>query len=318
MRLCSFTRLLAAAGTVLLAAASARAFAAADVTVALTAPAGLDVGATNDYKAVLTNAGADAATNVVLTITLPAPLVSPTFSGCTQSPSDPSSCTLASLAAGGTQNVTISATYPVPTPYPTDCPNGAVLADAVTASVQADNDTTPSTSSVSGTTIDDFADVEAQVTPAEQGIASGGTVNMHGLVKNNGPCAANAVVVAFTFPTALGFDTATEATPFCGTGTILDAFNNFGCDLGNLNPGDQREFDSTFTLGALPKDLTNGAYRLEVDASADTHDPLPNNNSGVGTNRYSHDVGMCSIGGAGSVLSLLSLLALRLRRRRAS
>ncbi|HEY6005808.1 MAG TPA: hypothetical protein VIV57_23205 [Anaeromyxobacter sp.] len=334
MRLCSFTRLLAAAGTVYLAAASAPAFALADVTVALTAPAdpdtgnpiGVDVGAKNNYTAEITNAGPDAATNVKLTVTaVPTPMTLSTLTGCAPVPGDPSSCTIANLPVTNPPTtppakVTVVADWAAKD-APTTCPNGALTTGTFSVSVVADNDTTPSTSSVSGTTVNDFADLVSVVTPGEQGISPGQTVAMHGVVTNNGPCLADAVTADFVYPSALGFTSATDGTPaFCSTDAIADAFAGFGCAMGPLGVAESRSFDAQFTLASLPSDLTKGAYRLEVDANAKTvHDPNSENNAGIGTNRFSKSEGSgCSTGGAGTLLALLSLVMLRFGRRRTS
>jgi hypothetical protein len=320
MYLRSITRLMAVAGTVLLAGAASPAFGQADVTVAITGPTGVNVGATNDYTVVISNGAAAAgATNVTLTMTLPAALTDPSFAGCVvSSPATPNVCTIATLAAGASATVTVSAMYEVPDPYPTTCPTTETIG-AVTASVEAENDTTAATATVATTPINPFADVTVALTPPVTDINSGQTVTIHGVVTNNGPCVADAVAAEFVYPTALGFNSATEGTPaFCAAPVTIDeAFADFGCDMGDLVAGESRTFDATFTLAQLPSDLLRGNYPLAASVAAtDMYDPLPDNNAGRADNRYDEDVSGCSTGGAGTLVGLLSLLALRFGRRR--
>lgn len=323
MRLCSFTRLMALAGTVLLAGAAAPAFGQADVTPTITPPTSVNIGGTNRYEVVITNAGIDAATDVTLTLTLPTPLTGTVFGGCVPSQTDPAVCTIATIpgaaAPDNTATVTIDADYPLPDPYPTTCQAGDTIG-AFSVSVEAANDTTPATDTVATTPINALADVVVALTPPTRGISSGQTVTINGVVTNNGPCVADAVTAEFAYPTALVFNSATEGTPaFCATATINDAFGvDYGCDMGNLAVGESRTFDATFTLAEMPSDLLRGNFPLAVSVAAtDAFDALPEDNTSQADNRYDEDVSGCSTGGAATLVGgLLSLVALRLRRRR--
>lgn len=321
MHLRSFTRLMAVAGTVLLAGAAAPAFGQADVTATITPPTSINIGGTNRYTVEITNAGADAATNVTLTLTaLPAPLTGTLFGGCTPQAAD--TCTIAAIPAvaaapDNTATVTIDVDYPLPDPYPATCQAGDTVG-AFSVSVEATNDTTPATDTVATTPLNALADVTVALTPPTRGISSGETVTISGVVTNNGPCVADAVTAEFSYPLALGFNSATEGTPaFCAAGTINDAFADFGCDMGDLAVGESRTFDATFTLAQLPDDLLRGNYPLAAAVAAtDAFDALTDDNASQADNRYDEDVSGCSTGGAATLAGLLSLLALRLGRRR--
>lgn len=165
MRLRVFTRLLAAAATVLLAAASAPALAqTADVSVAfslngetdadgLPTPrtAGLTYGGSETYKVVVTNNGPSHVTSFVLdgTFTPPGapynlPIAVTAPAGCVKTGTTPLPCTMSfdpPLVSGATSTMTIGIKVPLPDPpapgdpiplptAPADCPGAGTTVTA--------------------------------------------------------------------------------------------------------------------------------------------------------------------------------------------
>src|SRR6185369_4910726 len=232
-------------------------FVQADLSIVKSGPASAMPGQNVVFTLHIANAGPAVATNDVVTDPTPGglTLVSVTGGGCSTLP-----CTIASLAVGGSVDLTV--TYSVPSSYTSPDPisnNASVFSNDVADPDPSDN-TDTATVPISPT-----ADVEIVKSGPAQAVA-GANVVFTVVVTNHGPSNAQNVVVADPTPSGLLFASNSGA---CATA--------YPCSLGTLASGATRTITSTYTVPAgytSPDPIVNTAT-----VSSTTPDPVPGNNS---------------------------------------
>jgi uncharacterized repeat protein (TIGR01451 family) len=242
----------------------------ADLSVAKTDSADpVDPGQSFNYAIVVTNAGPDAATNVVVTDTVP-PSVSVTGVDSTQgsctAAGNAVTCSLPSLAAAATWTITIHARVPV------DAPPATVSNTATVAGV---GDTDPANDSASqSTTISGGAagssDLAVSKSVSDAGPHEGDTITYHITVRNNGPGDATGVQVTDALPAGLSFVSANASA-----GSYDEASGVW--NVGALAGGETAELHIQVSVdaGTAGTTITNGAAVSGVDQS----DPSVGNNA---------------------------------------
>lgn len=380
MRLCVFTRLLAAAGTVLLGAASVPGFAqTADVSVALTTAKTkgnqrqasttlLQLGVEKTYNLTVTNNGPSHVTSFVVDATFTPPaapyngaIAIGSVAGCVPrgvctggtnasqacyalsecpdhttagtschvTTSVPCKVTLAApLISGAGTTVGIPVTVPLPAALPTtvaNCPTAATtvaatatVSDVLQNATAVDGNAANNTATIN-TAIAPFADLDTTIAgPANTG--EGQAVQYTTTITNHGPCDVTGLFSDLTQPSTL-----TLTSTSCTNDLLGDA----GCDLStpDLAAGATRTWTSDWTVNNYPKSIFKAAIPMSVDAiwdqdvinGPDPADPTHSNAASMSTTvDLSSNEGGCSTGGAGTLLALLPLLALRFGRRRSA
>lgn len=235
------------------------------------APDPVLVGNNVTYTLDVSNAAPDPAPAVVLTDTLPTGL---TFVSATPSNAPIGSCLQAAgtvtcnlgvLSAWGSVSVTIVVTT-----------TGAVISPmSNTASVSATgNDINPADNSATASTVvtGTLADLALTKSDAPDPINLGaGNVTYTLTVTNNGPGAANNVVVTDTLPGSATFVSATPSQGACPApaGGVLT------CNLGAINNG----LNATITVVATP--TATGTLTNTASATANETDPNTANNTNI-------------------------------------
>jgi uncharacterized repeat protein (TIGR01451 family) len=250
-------------GVGLTAAAPSAASAAADLSIAKTAPGNVLVGDQFTYDLMIQNKDpVGEATGAQVTDVLPAGVtfVSAT-AGCSES-SGTVTCALGPLpnSQSTTAQITVRATT-----------TGAVT-NTATVSIPTDPtpDPTPEDNSASAqTTVSPVADLALSATGIPEVVTAGELLTYTFGVENKGPSDATAVRVTDVLPSEMRFE---AATPGCSesNGTVT-------CDLGTLPSGQQsKELQITVT----PQHA--GTFTNEAQVSSDVLDPnLTNNTKGV-------------------------------------
>jgi uncharacterized repeat protein (TIGR01451 family) len=385
MRLRAFTRLVSAAGLVLLAAASTPAFGqTADVAVTLTAGAAgstASLGSAKTFKLSVTNNGPSHATSFKVdgTFTPPAAPYGTvkvgSIAGCTKFPvcsggtnngesctiladcPDPSSadavcdtsaspplpCTVtlaAPLVSGATTSVNIPVTVKVPAaPLPTapaDCPSGnpavgpfflnAVVSvpEVFQGTTSVDPNLGDNTSAPLKIAVTPWTDLAISDFTFPANASEGESIQYSTTLTNYGPCNATSVFSDFIYPSTIGITST--------TGCANDVAADFGCEPGDIAAGASATYTVTATVQTFPKSVIKATLPVTVDIDASSLDqdlingPNPLDPAHTAsrdakpptTVDLSKNDSGCSTGGAGTLLGLLSLLALRFARRRAS
>jgi uncharacterized repeat protein (TIGR01451 family) len=317
--------------------------------------AGITLGGTETYKVSLHNAGPSHVTAYVVDASFTAPAapynaaikVTPPASCVPTGATDfPCKVTLAApLVSGADTSVSISIEVPAPDTAPTapaNCPTAMEAATpgstdiVATVSVplvlQGATDVDPSYLNNSPapihTKLRPWADLSVESLDGPANASEGQQITYTEVVKNNGPCAAQNVFVDFFPPGSLTFVSASG----CDNNATFGPADDSGCDFsGAQNPiaaGVSKTFSAIFSVNTFPKSVIKAALPVATDllsvspsaSVAATDDPYQDNNSGAtsATVDLSKNDSGCSTGGAGTLLGLLSLLALRFARRRAS
>jgi uncharacterized repeat protein (TIGR01451 family) len=257
----------------------------ATVTTTILAPAIADLGITKTttsdgaaagasvaYTITLTNNGPDAAANVVVTDALLPELLFqsinvPAGFSCTTpavGTNGTITCTAASMASGTTVvftlvvQLTSNAVGPI---------NNTVSATSDTEDDNSGNDSGSAAPVTVGS--NSTADLSITKTTTATQAPNGSTITYTITVTNNGPDAANNVVVSDNLPSGLQF---VSATPSQGSCSGTDPFT---CTLGTLNNG----ASATISLQALVT-ATSGTVSNTATVTTDTDDGTPGNNSG--------------------------------------
>lgn len=238
----------------------------------------------------------------------------------------------APLISGTSTTVEIAVTVPVPTPLPTaatDCPTAATTVHA-TASVpqvlQGTLDVDPNYADNTATPLDTkirpFADLSVTSLTGPSNVSEGQAITYTEVVNNAGPCDAPNVFVDFFPPATLTFVSATG----CDNNATFGS--DAGCDFSTSGfPIGSKTFTADFTVNTFPKSIIKAAIPVDTDIAsyasatvAAADDPHMSNNAAstsATVDLSKNDTG-CSTGGAGTLLALLPLGALRFRRRRPS
>jgi uncharacterized repeat protein (TIGR01451 family) len=227
--------------------------AAADLNIvkSVLAP-GLIAGGSGTYQITVTNAGPSAASNVVISDTQTPPLtlqaITSTGGTCSTLP-----CTIPVLAAGASE--TISATYGVPSNA-----SGSVTNTATVTTSTPDPNLGNNTATLVSPIIQKSDVVVTKTGPSITTVGS--SVVFAITVTNNGPSDATGVSLDDPTPARLTF---VKATGACTA---------FPCSLGTMTPGQSRNVQATYTVGAGTAPITNTAT-----VTTTSPDPNSGNNS---------------------------------------
>lgn len=246
-------------------------------------------GATISYTLTVTNNGPDTADNVVVTDQLPA---STTFVSATPSQGSCSNsgntvtCSLGSLANGGSATVDIDATAPA---ADTTVTNSATVGSDTSDPNGANNSATEQTTV--GTPGASSADVSVTKIDSADPIEVGDTLTYTIFVSNAGPDTADGVTVTDQLPAGFTYGSATPSTGACS-----NAGQTVTCSLGSMASG----ADETITITGTVGDVTQLVNTVSV--AADNPDPNTANNSASETTNVVG--GSAGAAGSGADLSL--------------
>jgi uncharacterized repeat protein (TIGR01451 family) len=260
--------------------------ASADVQVSKTGPASVTAGTNITYNVGVTNTGPSDAQAVSLSDALPP---NTTFVSYTQNTGPAFSLT--TPAAGGTGTVTStvaalpsgsSATFTLVLAVAAAAPNGASLANTVTASSTTADPAPGNNSATSTATVVSSADVQVSKTgPASVtagtniaynlGVTNAGPSDAQSLSLSD-PLPANTTFVSYTQNTGPAFSLTTPAVG--GTGTVTST-------IANLPSGASATFTLVLAVAASAPNAASLANT--VTASSTTTDPAPGNNSATST-----------------------------------
>jgi uncharacterized repeat protein (TIGR01451 family) len=232
---------------------------AADLSIAKTAATDPVLpGANEDYTLTVTNNGPDAAANVTVSDAVPAGLAFVSASpGCALAGTTVT-CTLGSLASGGSQSFTV-----------TGRASGSA-GDAITNTATVGSDTAdpnPSNNATSATIEIASADLSLRKSAAPRPAVPGRDETFKLEVSNAGPDAATNVEVSDPLPTGLSFVSAGSGCAF-ESGTVR-------CHWGSLASGQSHTFD---VVARLASSLSHGVVNTAT-VTSDTPDPDPSNDS---------------------------------------
>ena len=210
----------------------------ADLSVTKTSnPTSQTAGSNVTYQLTVSNAGPNAATNVVLTDTLPAGVTSsrpspPAGTSCSAS-GQVVTCTAATLANGDSIAVPITATIAPGTAA------GSAVTDVATVNSDTGDDVPANNTASATTQVRTSADVGLTKTSAQPGDCRG-AVTYTLTATNNGPSTANGVTITDPLPLGLTY---TSSTP---SGICTNASGTVTCSVGSLAPN----ASSTVTITA--------------------------------------------------------------------
>ena len=219
----------------------------ADLSVTKTAAASVVAGTSLTYTITVSNAGPSDASNVVVTDTLPA---GTTFvsSSCGANP-----CNLGTLAAGGSEEITLVVNVAV------DAASPLQNTVAVT-SAAADPDPVDNTFMLETTVTPAPADLTITKTVDPEDAVVGQDVTYTIVVTNQGPGTATGVVVTDDLPAGV-----TVVSNSCGANP---------CNIGTLAAGASATITIVVTLPSTPGEFVNTA---SVDSTSE--DPTPGNDA---------------------------------------
>lgn len=240
----------------------------ADLSITKTTPTTTaGSGDTITYTITISNAGPNAANDVIVTDTLPSTLlfqsITPAASFTCATPAAGSSgtiiCTGGPLASGANAVFTLVVTI-------AQNATGSVTNSGAVASSDADPNAGNSSSTSPGVIVA-TADLSIMKSTAATSAPTGSTVSYTITVTNNGPDTATSVVVSDDLPPGLQFVSATPTQGSCTTG------DPFTCTVGTLANG----ASATITLQALVT-ATSGTVANSATVTAATDDNNPGNN----------------------------------------
>ena len=242
--------------------------ASADLSIIKTGPLTVAAGGTMTYTLAVTNNGPSTATSVSVTDTLPSGVTYTGFSGtgwnCTPAPPSGGvvTCTLSSLAATATSNLTIMATAPVTT--------GSIMNSATVSSGTNDPDTgLNSNTSSAVTAVTASADLSITKSDSPDSVLAGQNLTYLITVTNNGPNAATGVTMTDILPAGVTYVSATPSQGICiGTSTVT-------CTLGNMN------YLASATVTIVVTPIAEGTIynSASVDVGGNESDPNIGNNT---------------------------------------
>jgi uncharacterized repeat protein (TIGR01451 family) len=235
------------------------------------------------YTIVLTNAGPDDATTVVLTDTLPAQLqfrsiTEPAGFDCVTpavGATGTITCTAATLAAGATATFTLTARV---APGAT---SGTVTNSATVTSATGDPDSGDTTGNAGAVTLGtSVADLSIVKNTASANAPAGSTFSYTIAVTNGGPNAATNVVMTDVLPAQLLFESIAIPTGFTCTTPAVGANGTITCTAATLANGVTRTFTLNVRVaaGSTSGTVTNSAGVSSSSADpdgGDTSDPAP-------------------------------------------
>jgi uncharacterized repeat protein (TIGR01451 family) len=249
--------------------------AAADLSIAKTAPATAVAGGTVSYDLTVSNAGPSVASAATVTDPLPAGLtaLSATTNQGTCALGPPVTCDLGTVGVGAPVLITITAAVDPSTQ------SGTVVTNTATVTSSTTDPTTSNNSDTASTTIGTQADVSVTKTllsPTTPAIAAGQQLQFQLVVSNNGPSVARAVGLVDNLSVTARLDSLTiDGAPASACRT---AAGDLFCLLGNLAPGASRTIVGTVTTD--PGSVL-GTYTNQAIVASLTPDPQLANNSAV-------------------------------------
>jgi uncharacterized repeat protein (TIGR01451 family) len=268
----------ASVSTTILAASSADLSVTKNTNTTVASP-GTDI----VYTIVLTNAGPDDATTVVLTDTLPAQLqfrsiTEPAGFDCVTpavGATGTITCTAATLADGATATFTLTARV---APGAT---SGTVTNTATATSATGDPNGGNGSGSSGGVGLGaSVADLSIVKNTASSNAPAGSTFSYTIAVTNNGPNAATNVVMTDVLPAQLLFESISIPTGFTCTTPAVGANGTITCNAATLANGVTRTFTLNVRVasGSTSGNVTNSAGVSSSSADpdgGDTSDPAP-------------------------------------------
>lgn len=249
----------------------------ADLNVGLTVtPSAVEVGSPLTYTATIGNKGPNTATEIQLTIALPAgmKLDSSIPTGCTQSGNTIVCANIGNQVIGGV-GITSGATF-TQTINAIPTLEGSVNATAVVAAAQIDPNPNDNRASVNASSVKNGADLSTLLVARNSaGVAIGDTnpvtvgdsIQYTATVTNGGPNNATNVALNFTLPASLNV---VSVSPGCTrTG------NTVACALGSLKSG------ASIAASVVAATTLSGSLTAAATASASEADPNLLNNQSV-------------------------------------
>ncbi|WP_395376210.1 hypothetical protein [Marinicella sp. W31] len=220
------------------------------------------------YTIQVDNAGPSDAADVVVTDTLPAGVTFVSTTGCTEDPNGVPTCSLGTVAAGGSSSFTVVVSIDAAT-------SGAIDNTASVASSTTDPDTN-NNSAVEQTTVNALeSDLSLSLSADTNQVASGGQIIYTLVASNAGPADVTGATVVDNFPAALSCSTTCVASAgsSCTAGPIAGDINDTVVDL--LANG-TATYTSVCTVSqtAAPGTLNNTAT-----ISSGNSDPVTANNN---------------------------------------
>jgi uncharacterized repeat protein (TIGR01451 family) len=248
----------------------------ADLSVVLSdSPDPVVAGQNLSYSAVVTNTGPDAATDVSVTLPLPAGTSFVSAAGgaggsCTGS--GPVTCTWAgSTANGATRTATMVVAIPA-----TTAPSTVIFASANTTSTTTDPDPADNVSTTSSGVITQ-ADLTVAVTDAPDPAIAGGPLSYTATLTNTGPSDAQNAAIEVVLPLEV-----TQGTVTPSAGGTCSGIGTITCTWAGTTPvaGTRSVVVATTVAAAVPQGAT---IEAEAQASSATADPVPANNNALTT-----------------------------------
>ena len=208
-------------------------------------------GGTIPYSITITNAGPDAANNVVVTDVLPAQLLfhsitEPAGFTCTTpavGTNGTITCTAATFANGATANFFLVTTV-------ANNATGPISNSASVGASGIDPASGNSAGAAGNVTIAGDADVGVSKTTAATSVAPGGTFSYTIGVTNLGPDIATNVVMTDVLPASLEFQSITEPAGFTCTTPAVNASGTITCTAATLAAGPTATFTLTVRVAA--------------------------------------------------------------------
>jgi len=213
------------------------------------------------YTIDVSNAGPQAAENVVVTDTLPAGVSLVSTTGCTEDPGGIPTCSLGTIASGGSAQYTVVVdVLPIAA--------GTILSNIVSVSadtadpVPANNDTSEDTTVTAAIPVADLSITKIDdIDPILAGNQLTYTID----VSNAGPDDAENVVVTDTLPSGVSFVSSTGCTEPNGVPT---------CSLGTITAGGSAQYTVVVDVASS----TSGIIVNNVSVTSDADDPVGANN----------------------------------------
>ncbi len=187
-------------------------------------PDPVEPGGTLTYTIMVTNNGPDSASNVVITDSLPASLTLVSSSGCNQDPNGTPTCTVGTLANGASAMVTLVTSV-------SGDASGTINNSASVSSSASDPVSGNNTANASTTVMQPGADLHLEKSDNPDPVDAGSQLTYTVSVDNNGPNAAEDVVVNDTLPAGVTFVATSgcvedpAGVPTCTLGTIASSGN---------------------------------------------------------------------------------------------
>ena len=250
-------------------------------------PNALVVGSNLTYTITVANNGPLAATNVVVTQTLPpgAVFVSANSSqGSSQHSGGNVTCTLGRMNAGATATISVVV---IPTTV------GNIFSTASVSSNQADPDTSNNTATVLTRVFSPTSDLQVAINATPNPVANGAPLAYVVSVSNKGPSSASNVILTNVLPASVFFNSGSVSQ-----GTFVNSGGTMVCSLGVISSG------GSATANILVTPTSLGSITATAAVTANQADPVPGNNTASVTTTVSPaaDLGVTLVASPGSIV----------------